>query len=240
MSDALKASSFIRRFIQRFIQRPLHCILLQIFPMISRLIFPPRETEREVSEIDSESVLQIYRPRSFILDSVPVTACLPYSKKVQPLILEAKFHKNKRAHALLGEILAHHLLQVAERFPSKELYLVPIPLGKKRRKERGYNQTEEIAKQALVHMNSIQCVLSSELLARVRETEAQTSLGREERLQNMTDAFAVRSPSEILARPNAVYVVVDDVTTTGATLLAAYRALEAAGAKQILAIALAY
>ncbi len=126
-------------------------------------------------------------------------------------------------------------------------WLVPIPLGPRRLRHRGYNQSERLAR-ALGRRWHRPVV---ELLVRSRDTAAQTTLTPEARLANVAGAFelrigncglridggkyesAIRNPKSAIERP---LVLVDDVFTTGATLAEAARALERAGARTVLAV----
>jgi len=124
---------------------------------------------------------------------------------------------------------------------------VPVPLGPGRLRERGYNQSERLAR-ALSRRWNRPVV---ELLARTRDTVTQTALTPEARLANVAGAFAlrigdcglridggksnsaIRNPQSAMRRP---LILVDDVFTTGATLAEAARALERAGARTVLAV----
>ena len=126
-------------------------------------------------------------------------------------------------------------------------WLVPVPLGPGRLRERGYNQSESLAR-ALSRRWNRPVV---ELLARTRDTVTQTALTPEARLANVAGAFetrnaeggtrngrtgecsAFRVPSSAFQRP---LILVDDVFTTGATLAEAARALERAGAGTVSAV----
>ena len=119
-------------------------------------------------------------------------------------------------------------------------WLVPVPLGPKRLWQRGYNQSERLAR-ALARRWRRPVV---ELLTRTRDTATQTALTPEARLANVAGAFATRNggtfegsafrlPSSAFERP---LVLVDDVFTTGATLAEAARPLEGAGATTIMAV----
>lgn len=108
--------------------------------------------------------------------------------------------------------------------------LVPIPLGRKRLRTRGYNQAERLAA-ALARQDGH--VVRTDLLVRRRDTATQTRLAPEARRANIGGAFAVRA-----SVPPRV-VLVDDVLTTGATLLEAAAALRAAGAVRVDAVTFA-
>ncbi len=107
--------------------------------------------------------------------------------------------------------------------------LVPIPLAGRRRRVRGYNQAAVLA-EALAARTGLP--VAPELLARVRETATQTRLAAAERRANLAEAFVAR-------RGSATVILVDDVFTTGATLVSAAGALVDSGADQVLAVTFA-
>ncbi|OLD94015.1 MAG: hypothetical protein AUG79_10165 [Gemmatimonadetes bacterium 13_1_20CM_4_69_16] len=122
-------------------------------------------------------------------------------------------------------------------------WLVPVPLGAKRLRERGYNQSERLAR-ALARRwrRPVAC-----LLERVRDTATQTALTPEARLANVAGAFRLRiadcglriedrAVQSAIRNPQSAIILVDDVFTTGATLAEAARALERAGAPTVLAV----
>ncbi len=103
--------------------------------------------------------------------------------------------------------------------------IVPVPLHRARRRARGFNQAAEIAR----HLP----VASAEVLRRVRATVTQTDLPADERRANVEDAFAMRRGTSVRG---LVVVLVDDVSTTGATLEACARVLRNAGARDVRAL----
>jgi ComF family protein len=111
--------------------------------------------------------------------------------------------------------------------------LVPIPLGVRRRIERGYNQAEEIAA-ALGKIWSVP--VAKDVIRRIRETPSQTALTPEERAGNVKGAFKAIHP--VILAPN-VAILVDDVFTTGATLASAALALLEAGWEEVHAVTFA-
>lgn len=116
--------------------------------------------------------------------------------------------------------------------------LVPIPVTPTRLAERGYNQAWELAR-ALHQRAACSTLLAMpEALVRVRETTDQHLLPREQRLHNLRGAFATH-PDHVARLAQTHVLLVDDVTTTGATLQAAAWALQQAGARQISALVLA-
>ena len=111
-----------------------------------------------------------------------------------------------------------------------QVSLIPIPLGARRLRERGYNQSERIA-HFLGGLAGLP--IRTDLLGRVRETSTQTALTPEGRLANVAGAFRAADADGIAC------VLVDDVFTTGATLAEAASALSAAGASRVEAVTFA-
>jgi ComF family protein len=106
---------------------------------------------------------------------------------------------------------------------------VPVPLHPSRRRERGFNQAADLARHLDVP------VLFA--LRRIRATPTQTGLPAAQRHRNVRGAFAISRPGRGLSRmPAAIVVLVDDVSTTGATLEACARTLMAAGVQEVRAL----
>ena len=125
----------------------------------------------------------------------------------------------------------------------EEALLVPVPLGPRRLRQRGYNQSDLLARALGRRWNRP----VAELLVRVRDTPTQTALTPAARRANVAGAFELRisdcglriegAPVESAIRnPQSAVVLVDDVFTTGATLAEAARALERAGVITVLAV----
>lgn len=176
-------------------------------------MFPERPDHRVVRELKSEDLIEVMSS----VDRDGVVSLLPFnSPNVRPLMHEAKFHRNERAFQLLAEVLKRYLKDADE-----HTLIIPIPLSDKRRKERGYNQVEEVVKRAVFEQQHLK--LRSDILYRKRDTKPQTSLSRSDRLMNMIDAFGCRLDSNF--EPDSHIILVDDVSTTGATLKSAAEAL---------------
>ena len=193
-------------------------------------LFPPRSDEEILRDAPLDAFLAKVSPR-LIPDTSPETVgLLPFSaRSVRAAVHEAKYHGSEHAFGLLAAALAEYLRDADEtRMP----VIVPVPLGKARRKERGFNQTEEIAGRAARELG---LAVDTALLMRTRETASQIPLPRRARLENMRGAFRAAHPVD----PAHTYIVIDDVITTGATLQAAVDALKDAGALHIVPLALA-
>jgi ComF family protein len=111
-----------------------------------------------------------------------------------------------------------------------QVCLVPVPLGARRRRTRGYNQSERIAAALGARVDA---PVRSELLGRRRETRTQTALTPEARQANVSGAFEAHGAAGLHC------VLVDDVFTTGATLAEAAAALRLGGAARVEAVTFA-
>lgn len=115
-----------------------------------------------------------------------------------------------------------------------EWMIIPIPLSKKRLKERGYNQTELLAR-SISDKTKIPLVL--DVLYKNRHTETQVSIkNKAQRIENLKNAFSVKNRGSMR---NKNIILVDDVTTTGTTIAEATKTLRANGAQKVLALTVA-
>jgi ComF family protein len=135
----------------------------------------------------------------------------------------------------LGRTMAAVLMMRVRR--PHEAVIVPVPLARGRQRQRGFNQSQVIA-EALAAGWSLP--LAANVLARVRETRTQTQLDPEERAGNVMGAFRARaSRAERSEAGRPTVILVDDVLTTGATLVAAAAALATAGWVSVQAVTFA-
>jgi ComF family protein len=111
--------------------------------------------------------------------------------------------------------------------------LAPVPIHSVRKRERGYNQAEEIAREAAGHLR---LPVLAHALSRTRATVSQTKLNREQRARNLENAFRCADPA--LVRGKRI-LLVDDVYTTGATVARCAELLLEAGALGVGVLALA-
>lgn len=105
--------------------------------------------------------------------------------------------------------------------------IVPVPLFPLKKREREFNQAEEISK---IIGEKTNWPVETKAIARVRNTRTQTQLTRQERAENMRRAFQLKNDANI---KNKRVLLIDDVLTTGATTNACARALKRGGAKEV-------
>ncbi len=149
---------------------------------------------------------------------------------VQRLVHAVKYHGCLRLGRRLGEELGA-VLRLYPEFRDTDC-VVPVPQHRARRRQRGYNQAEAVARGVA---DAVRARLDTHSLLRRRNTRSQTTLDAEERRVNTTGAFLARTG----AVEGLIVMVVDDVCTTGATLNECATALLDAGASRVTAATLA-
>jgi ComF family protein len=132
----------------------------------------------------------------------------------------------------LAEALTPQFSQFAAGLGWTGELLVPVPLGPKRLKQRGYNQAELLARPLAMAMG---VRYAPDALERVRDTRSQVGLSRTERQDNVRSAFRSKA-ARVRGR---TILLVDDVATTGSTLSSCAEALYASGAQDVLALTVA-
>lgn len=173
------------------------------------------------------AALQPYPPQPVAgLDDALVA--FVFDGPLRQAIHQLKYHKQRRMAAPLAELMLPRL--------RKSLFtadaVLPVPLHSSRQRERGFNQSELLAR-PIAARAKLPMLTSG--LTRVRATEQQARLDTRARHSNMRDAFAWQSDSP----PPPRVLLVDDVLTTGSTVVACANALRAAGTRTVAVLALA-
>lgn len=204
-----------------------------MFKLLLSVLFPPSAHEKCI-----ENVLALVpQPHTISLPSgTRITSCAKYTTpEIQASILLLKKHRHAQATSLLSRFLADVLTEeLADTvlWNSADIYIVPIPLSPKRERVRGFNQVTQVCKALPPALESL---VRTNILIRTKDTPMQKSLERNERLKNVRGVFALTPEARLT---DSVVFLIDDVTTTGATLDEATKVLKEGGAN-VVAIALA-
>lgn len=135
----------------------------------------------------------------------------------QTLLHALKYKGNRKSGIYLGRLLGHELRTTS--YSECEM-IIPVPLHKKRYRERGYNQSELIGR-GLSDVLGIP--MATNVLVRTRQHDSQTTMGRLDRFENVSGNFSLsRRAPDISDRR---ILLIDDVVTTGATLETCCRVL---------------
>jgi competence protein ComFC len=155
-----------------------------------------------------------------------------YRGELKDAILLLKYKRYRPLGEPLARFLFEALRKEASLWAGVEV-LIPVPLYKKRRRDRGFNQAELLARE-LGRRTGLPC--ETDILVKTKHTPPQTSLEHGDRRTNVRDAFRVVRPERIGGK---IVLLVDDVYTTGSTLAACATALKGAGAGEVRAVTLA-
>lgn len=165
-----------------------------------------------------------------------LAAATAYEGLVKKLIWDLKYNKKLAAAEPLKKIAEIYFNNLIEPIsPIGQINLIcPIPLHSKKERQRGFNQSTLITK-AIAEKFNLPFV--SNCLLKIKNTPPQMELKNfEQRTKNTSGSFTVKNMADIAGK---TILLVDDVTTTGSTLHEAAKILKAAGAKKIIAFAIA-
>jgi len=154
----------------------------------------------------------------------------PISRLIAQFKYKANFAYGKVLTTLLVEkFIAHYETQMkVDNSSSLPQQLIPVPLHRRRLRERGFNQAGEIAR-LLSRETTVQ--VNENLIFRIKDTSAQSQLGASKRTKNLKYAFNL---SEVALKTQVKHIaIVDDVVTTMATVSAITRLLKSAGIERV-------
>jgi ComF family protein len=214
-------------------------ILRGAFLSFLDFLYPKSAKVYELEALTPYELLERLPPAKDLGDDV--IALFSYADEgVRELIWELKYRNNaaiaRTLAALLWDVLQTELAERALSENFERPLLVPVPMSKKRRLMRGWNQTETLCEELKKLDTENILEYKSDLLLKARHTESQTlTANKKERLHNLEGTMEVSGDLK-----GKCVVVVDDVTTTGATFAEARRELRRGGARKVFCVALAH
>ena len=154
-----------------------------------------------------------------------------YENSLRDLIGRFKYEGDKLLAVDLTFMMLNAWSLLKEHIPAQKLLIVPVPLHKQRQRNRGFNQAELLARK----LSSVTGIACKKSLKRTFSTKPQQTLGRQERLRNVKGAFRANLKDVV----NRNVILVDDVCTSGATLVECAEELLRSGAASVVAITVA-
>ena len=135
----------------------------------------------------------------------------------------------------LASILVEHFVLTGKNTNEiwKNGILIPIPSDKKKMEERGYNQSEELAKEL---SKFLEIPVATDVLIKIKSTKPQAESTKTEREKNLVGAFQIKNPETISGKK---IFLVDDVYTTGSTMNECAKVLKDSGSKSVWGICIA-
>lgn len=156
-----------------------------------------------------------------------------YDGALREAVRQLKYRKRKELAEPLANLLCKKFKEIYPKIKYEDCAVIPIPLHFKKEHERGFNQAELLARD-FSQLSKVQLLTNA--LIKIKETPAQVEVkDKEKRIKNLEGAFSVNLPplNPLLIKEGKTGVVtiilIDDVATTGATLIHAARALEKSG-----------
>lgn len=202
------------------------------------VMFPPTDRSRFVRELDAATINEL--PEAQTIDDDFISAVFDYQNKTTKAIVQAaKYDGSRKAARLMGKTMYDEIFSLCERrrIISKQIGLVPIPLSPDRLRNRGFNQCQRIIQAITTAAGSAKHLQTRDVLEKTRPTQPQTNLSRNKRKQNLRSCFQLTPEASVSGED---LIIIDDVTTTGATFKAAQQALQAGNPNSISALAFAH
>ena len=189
------------------------------------LIFPPR---CEVCRKNSQAAMcqDCFIEIKYMKPHLGIHSVSTYEGALKEAIHRFKFKNRKRLADPLGLLLVNYLSHIPSINMQEIDAIVPVPLHQRRLKERGFNQVALVAQIMQKYFE----VPVLPALERIKDTEAQFDLAREERFHNIKEAFRVNHNHSVAAKRD---LLLDDIYTTGATIAECSKCLKTAGAKRV-------
>ncbi len=157
-----------------------------------------------------------------------IIAVYPYKERVvQQLIKRVKYRGHTDALETAARICRKSIL---DRLPKEELAITFVPIDKKKMADRGFNQAEELAKKICQNGWPVES-----LFIKTKITPAQAKLGRKERINNLRQAFKLKTKN--LSKN---IIIFDDVITTGTTIKELAKLLKRKGVQEVWAVTIAH
>lgn len=179
------------------------------------------------------SILKYYKERKINSYNEKIDYLLnlyEYKGIIKKQLCQFKFNNQKHIGKFFSKVLTKRILDLNLLFD----IIIPVPISKKRYKERGYNQSKILANEIA---KTLKRKCFSNILIKCKNNNKQSRLKIDERKENVLGVYKVRNSKNLR---NKIVVLIDDIYTTGATINECARVLKLAGAKKIIVATIAY
>ena len=212
----------------------------KFFHYIFDSVLPRRTNFEIVQKLDEEATNSL--PKGPGVDGLDWIHPLFHYKdnRVRAIVWELKYRDNTKPLEYIGKLLFEEIIALISDIVmfngDAQFVLIPIPITNERRSERGYNQSEYIARAIVENDTEHMLLYAPQWFLKIKETPRQShSESKQERIQNLSGCF------EADPRVGGKYVIlIDDVITTGSTLSEARKTLLESGARDVFAFTIAH
>ena len=155
-----------------------------------------------------------------------IVACYFEEGPIKELIHNFKYNHILELQMVLGDLLIDSLIENRDSI-GRDFLITAVPMHYLRRARRGYNQSELLAAYVA---DALKIPKNFQILKKIHKTRPQVQFSGKKRRENLKNSFKICKNADVLGK---TFVVVDDVTTTGATLNECARILKVAGARKV-------
>ena len=156
---------------------------------------------------------------------------LKYENIIREKIIQYKFNENSYLYKTFVKIIIKN--EKLYRFLKLYDIIIAVPMHKKKKAVRGYNQCELIANEIAKQMT---LKFEKNILIKIKDTKIQSTLTKSQRMKNVKDAFCIKDIEKIKGKK---VILIDDIYTTGSTVNECSRILKQSGAKEVCVITIA-
>lgn len=210
------------------------------FSNIIDFFLPPRSNFEIVKKLSEADLLNL--PKADPVEHGDwIHSLFAYrNSKVRAIIWELKYKNNTLPLTVIGRMIFDEILALISDVKTfdgnSEFVLIPIPITNSRRSERGYNQSEYLSRAIIENDTEHLLLYAPQWFRKTKETESQShSQSREERMKNLENCFDANPEVD-----GKYVILIDDVVTTGSTLLEARKTLLSSGATDVFAFTIAH
>ncbi len=206
---------------------------VKVFDIFIGIAIPEDKKLDEFTGIDFDELTRSI-PRSDLVKKDVISLFSYQNPKTKSLLIALKYKNHPFARKFFAKVVYQELLEILSdinMFYGSDAIVLPMPMSKKEQQERGFNPMVELLKEVNKHKD---INIKYDILKKIRDTEKQNKLSRDLRLKNIIGAMDADIDKKRL------FVVVDDVYTTGATFDESRRALLGRGGIHVFGLFLAH
>jgi competence protein ComFC len=206
----------------------------KIIRLLLDLLFPRSETLKIAETLSFNDLFEKSRKNNLFRKNFWTIFCYK-DKLVKEMMWQMKFNGQRRYAIFFGKCLYKKIIEIID--TNKKYILIPVPVHKKRRKERGFNQCEWLCEEIVKIDIKKNFLYKPDILQRIIYRQKQSWSSKKKRVENIDGVFTV---IDVTIITNKSVIIVDDVLTTGATLEEIIKTVSVCKPKEVLAFTVAH